>query len=349
MRILELINRLNDGGAERVVSSLSLALQAQGNSVSIVCLRDLGRMPISRERLEDGGVELVEFQKGDGFSPRALGQLVSYLKSREIDVIHTHNPLVHHYGVLAALQTRSSIVVQTVHGISTLYMHRWAFALYRAACGLTDKVVSVCEAVNDAIRSRVKVSQKRTCVIDNGIELDELLAVPARDTGSPFVFGSIGRLVPVKDHSSLLQAFAILRQRGADCRLEILGIGKLESELRKMAQSLGVAEEVVFRGWSRDIAGFLSGIDALVLSSVSEGLPLTVLEAMAAGKPVVATAVGGVPEIIREAECGWLCEPSNPPTLAAAMIQAMDKERAEGKGARGGRQAIQPYSTARLA
>ena len=123
MRILELINRLNDGGAERIASSLALGLQAQGNTVSIVCLRDFGRMPVSKERLERGGVELVEFLKDDGFSPRVFRRLVDFVKTHEIDVIHTHNPLVHHYGVLAALRTHSPVVVQTVHGIGTLQMH----------------------------------------------------------------------------------------------------------------------------------------------------------------------------------------------------------------------------------
>ena len=150
----------------------------------------------------------------------------------------------------------------------------------------------------------------------------------------------------------MLQAFSILRQGGANCRLEILGIGELKAELTQMAQDLGVAEVCgLSEAGAATSPDFLSGIDALVLSSVSEGLPLTVLEAMAAGKPVVATAVGGVPGgHPGMPECGMgFCEPSNPQQLAAAMLRAMNTACAQEKGARGRQQAIQRYSADRMA
>jgi len=344
MNVLELIETLDTGGAERMVSCLALSMRAQGDSVSIVCLRDLGRMPIPREHFDEAGVNLVELNKTDGFSPKAVRQLLDYVRDQNFDVIHTHNPQVNHYGALVARLGSIPVLVNTLHGTSTLGMPRWALALYRVSCAGTTRVVPVCKAVDVELRQRLGLSPYKTAVIYNGIDLSELQTLPVRAPDGEFVFGTMGRLVPVKDHRSLLEAFHIVKQRHAHCRLEILGFGELEDDLKNLAETLGISGSVVFRGFSSDVGSFLRGIDAFVLSSVSEGLPLTLLEGMAAGKPIVSTAVGGVPELVQDAECGWLSEPSQPQRLAEIMMQAVESPDLEEKGRRGRRQAIARYS-----
>jgi glycosyltransferase involved in cell wall biosynthesis len=128
----------------------------------------------------------------------------------------------------------------------------------------------------------------------------------------------------VKDQRTLLTAFARVRQHTPACRLEILGCGELLDELEAQARALGIHDSVTFRGWSRDVAGFLAGVDAFVLSSRSEGLPMTLLEAMAAGLPVVSTAVGGIPEVVNGAGCGWLAPAGDAVGLADRMLEALN-------------------------
>jgi glycosyltransferase involved in cell wall biosynthesis/peptidoglycan/xylan/chitin deacetylase (PgdA/CDA1 family) len=336
MRILELLDTLDTGGAERMASSLALKMQAEGNSVHIVCLREKGAMPVSEDRFDRAGVALLEYRKTDGFSPRAVLRLAGYLRKHKIEVVHSHNPLVHHYAVAAARLAGVPAVVNTLHGIDTLRMPKWAQALFRASCALGHGVVHVSGAVKDAFSREVLELGERSLVIRNGIELGDLVKITPRRLDGLFVFGSIGRLAPVKDQRSLLTAFSRVHSEFPHCRLEILGSGELEAELKQLAVDLGIAAEVTFHGWSPDIAAFLRRWDVFALSSRSEGLPLTLLEAMAAGLPVVATAVGGIPELVNRSRAGWLCPPRDPEKLAAQMRNALlaDDLREKGNHAR---------------
>jgi glycosyltransferase involved in cell wall biosynthesis len=344
MRILQLINTLEPGGAEQIISTLSLQLRARGHKVYLVCLRDKGFMPVPQERFDAAGVEVESLNKNDGVSWQVLRDLASYARARRIQVIHTHNPLVHHYGVAAARLAGIPVVINTVHGTSTLDMGPWAKLLYWSCCRITSRVVSVCDAVERVVRSRFHLSARQCAVIPNGIDTQELAQLPPRPPDGHFVFGTMARLVPVKDHASLLSAFAKVREQQPNCRLEILGDGELEEELKGQAIRLGIGSFTTFHGWSSDIGTFLRRLDAFVLSSKSEGLPLTILEAMAAARPIVATSVGGVPEIVEAARCGWLCRPGDAAGLAAAMLQAADSSQLRQIAERGRRVAQARYS-----
>lgn len=344
MKILELIETLGKGGAERMVSHLSLALSAKGHSVTIVSLRELECMPIPAGNFEEAGVDIIELGKTDGFSPSTIRRLIRLVKEGRCDVVHTHNPFVNHYGALAARLGSAPILVNTVHGISTLQMPWKAATLYRASCALTHQVVSVCKAADVELYRRMGIAPAKRSVIYNGIEVRDFQSIRPRRSGEEVVFGAIGRMVPVKDHRSLLEAFSIARTRHPRCRLEIVGNGELEGQLREQARTLGIDNSVRFNGSDTDIVEFLGEVDVFVLSSISEGLPLVVLEAMAAGRPIVATAVGGVPELIQESGCGWLCEPSNSQKLAETLIRAMESTDREKKGALGRQHAAERYT-----
>lgn len=348
LRILEFIDTLDTGGAERMVACLSIRLQQTGNEVHTLCLRDFGMMPIAEERFTEAGVRLAKFDKTDGFSPRAAGKLIRFVRDNRIDVIHAHNPLVTHYAAAARVVLRTPILVSTIHGTSTLNMAGWAEKLFAASCTANHRIVLVAGQVEEVFQQRYPSLKDRTVVIPNGIEADELFSLPSRERGPEFVFGSIGRLAAVKDQKTLLTAFAEVRRKQPSCRLELVGCGELLEELESTAAALGVASAVTFHGWSRDIAHYLSTWDAFVLSSKSEGLPMTLLEAMAAGLPVAATAVGGIPEVIAGAECGFLAPPSDAASLAGAMSRLMGGEARE-FGARARRAVAERYSVAAMA
>jgi glycosyltransferase involved in cell wall biosynthesis len=171
-------------------------------------------------------------------------------------------------------------------------------------------------------------------VIRNGIPLDGFLARPA-SPGSrlPRIrFGTIGRLVPAKGHSILIDAFALVCRSAPAVELSIFGYGSLAAELAGQIARLGLEGRVRLEGRTEDSPGALADLDVFVLSSVNEGLPLVILEAMAAGLPILSTSVGGVPEVLPK-ESSWLCPPGDTGALAGAMLRAVEcgdlRERGE--------------------
>jgi glycosyltransferase involved in cell wall biosynthesis len=209
---------------------------------------------------------------------------------------------------------------------------------------ISDRVVSVGQQVNEVFRKSFLLPTRKLCVVENGIDLSRFLAIPRRPPGEDLIFGNIGRFDPVKDHNNLLRAFALLRKRHPHVQLRLLGDGILRRDLEDLAKILSIADGVHFEGFSLDSTRFLRSIDIYVISSRSEGLPLTLLEAMGAALPVVATDVGEVPVVLGKAQCGWLCPPSDPDGLAKAMEQALLVADLTTVGTRG-RKVVEKYYT----
>ena len=317
MRILQLLDSLHFGGAEQVVATLSIGLRARGHEVHIACLRDIGTQTVDYKRLLQYGVEVTALEKPPGVHPPTLTKLIRLLRQQKIDIVNTHNHLVHHYGLVAGRLTGAK-VVNTLHGIDTLNVQVLAAVLYCVCCMLSDKIVPVCSPARRELLRRYPMLANQVLVIENGIVMEPFLALPERSKGPTTVFGTVGRLAPVKDHRNLLEAFASLYPRHPECRLKVLGSGPLEEDLKIAARTLGIAEAVEFCGFSSNPAAFLKDVDVFVLPSKSEGMPLTLLEAMAAGLPVIATQVGGIPDII-DPQFGWLCPPQDSRGLAERM------------------------------
>jgi glycosyltransferase involved in cell wall biosynthesis len=323
MRILQLVDSLQYGGAEQVVATLSIGLRALGHEVLVVSLRDFGTESVGLPQLQRAGVEMVALDKPPGPHFASLRHIRRLVRDERTDLINTHNHLVHHYG-LAAGRAAGIPVVNTVHGIDTLSIQFWAGLIYRGCCWISDSIISVCEPVKEELSRRYGLPERKLAVVQNGIDLERFLRVPSREPREEVVFGTVGRLVPVKDHHNLLRAFAELLPRNRHCRLKFLGSGPLKDELESAASGLGIAHAVEFRGFSSDVPGFLNELDVFVLPSRSEGLPLTLIEAMASGLPAIATKVGGIPSVLTSG--GWLCPPQDSRQLALAMEEALKSD-----------------------
>jgi len=319
MRIAELVNNLEIGGAERMVINLTRGLTGRGHSLTIFCLCTAG--PLAQPACE-AGAEVIALNKTRAFSSGTITSMARSLSERRIDVVHTHNPLVHHYGTLAARIARVPVVVNTFHGPGNLEGFGKAQMIFDASCLASDRVVACCEAVGAHLRRVTAVARKQLSVIPNGIPLERFTRISRQRQGNGTVFGVVGRLVPVKDHATLLRAFAAAVKSCPEITLELLGDGPLMQYLNRIAQELGIGDRVTFHGAAMDVSDFLERIDVFVLPSLSEGLPLTLIEAMAAALPVIATAVGAIPEIVSEANNGWLCKPGSLEGLVKALIAA---------------------------
>jgi glycosyltransferase involved in cell wall biosynthesis len=345
MRIVELVNSLEIGGAERMVADLARGLRRAGHDVHVAALR--GRGPLA-EVLDESGVEWHAFGKAEGFSFKTARALARYAGDRGADVIHTHNPLTHHYGAMAGRMAKTSVVASTFHGPGNLTGFGRTLLVFEASCLFSDCVVACCTSVEKHLRRVTRIARSRLTMIPNGIELDRFLNVAPVPRKGQLTFGAVGRLVAVKDQSSLIRAFAEASRVRPEARLEILGAGPLHAALVERARELSVADRVTFHGSSLDVASFLSRIDVFVLCSLSEGLPLTMLEAMAAGLPVVGTEVGEIPELVRGGSCGWLCAPSAPEQLARAMLEAAESERRAEMGQSGREYVVKRHSVDRM-
>ena len=331
MRIVQLVEDLELGGLERLAVDLALAQQNAGHQVLVYCL--FGAGPLA-DSLEAAGIPVVPFRKLPGFSMSTVLAMAKRLRADRVDVIHGHNPGVHHYAALAARLAGVPVCVNTRHSVTTSKGLPYQERYFRWVKPLTGHVVFVCDFVRRGLEPKLGYPADKCSVILNGIPLAPFLAHPASPGARrPRIrFGTIGRLVPAKGHSILIEAFARVRQAAPQAELSIYGYGDLQENLSAQIAKLGLEGRARLEGRTGNSAETLQDLDVFVFSSVNEGLPLVILEAMAAGLPIVTTDVGGIPEVLSK-ESAWLCPPGEPDALARAMLQAANctdlRERGE--------------------
>lgn len=357
MRIFHLVPNLNYGGLQEVVRDLTLGQRRFGHSVAVGCWTNTSNHPETECDLERAGVDVVYLRRAadGGMSSGRMAlfrRLQGYLGTGNADILHVHNSFGYYaYGAIAARVARGTAIVNTVHA-TVMFDHRRfgrkGRAAFWVAAMLSDGVVSVCSEVETVLRSKFVLPRKKLSVVENGIDMARFLAVPARCSREEVVFGTVGRMSPEKNHRVLIEAFALAHRKHVNARLRFLGNGRLEPDLKELVHSLGLDDVVEFCGFSHDVAGFLSGLDVFALPSSSEGLPLSLLEAIASGLPVVATKVGAVPRLVRTTGSGWLCPPGNIGALSEAMEAAISSSDRGQRGEQARRLLGEKYSAERM-
>ncbi len=248
------------------------------------------------------------------------------------DVVETHTAKAGFLGRLAARRERVP-AIHVFHGhVFAGHFGRfksWLFArLERFLARRAALLIAVSEATKGELVRRGVAPPEKIAVVPLGLELDQLRDARSRrgalraelgiDQNAPLA-GIVARLAPVKDHETFLAAARLVADALPAARFLVAGDGELRAALERRAAALGLGHAVRFLGWRRDLADLYGSLDCLVLSSLSEGSPVAVIEALAAGVPAAATAVGGAPELVREGETGFLAPPRDPAGLAAAM------------------------------
>lgn len=329
VRILYLIVTLPVGGAEEHLLSLVRNLDRNRFDPSVCCIGRSG--PIGRE-LETGGtrvVELGKLEKG-GFDGKIVPLLQEMLRNGRTSLLHSHLYHANMYGRLAAFREG----VHAVCSIHNTYVHpkphrrviNWWLARR------TPVIIAGSEAIKNDILRYDGVPSGKVRVIPYGVDVEKF-AIPlsrreARNKlGLPldrFLAGTVGRLEEQKGQSYLVEAAARLRREGMPLSLLLIGSGREEERLRGLVAREGIEEDVLFLGTRRDLPDLFRAMDVFVLSSLWEGLPLALLSAMASGVPVVATRVGGIPEVVRDGVNGYLVPPADPSALAAALRRVWD-------------------------
>ncbi|CAA9346325.1 MAG: hypothetical protein AVDCRST_MAG89-2886 [uncultured Gemmatimonadetes bacterium] len=338
---------LAPGGAERQLVRLAGGLRECGWRVRVTSAMDLEPLgeKVLVEELAALGIPPRSLRIAPGApSPRALPRLVRELREYRPHVLTSFMFHANLLGRLAAPLARVPVVVSSVR--TDNFGGALRYRLLAATDGLAHATVANSRRVADALVSRGVVAPNRIHAIPNAVPAtpppadDELSALRA-ELGAPageFVWMAVGNLFEPKDYPTLLRAFARVVEAGAPGVLRIVGRGHLEDSLRALRAELGLQERVEFLGYRPDAARLLHAADAYVLSSQSEGAPNALMEAMLAGRAVVATSVGGVPELVRDGENGLIVPPRDPDALARGMLRvarAPAEERARmGEAAR---------------
>jgi glycosyltransferase involved in cell wall biosynthesis len=321
MRILQVVPDLISNGAQAVCVHLACCMRA-GAEVHVASLYDKCGSPLEKT-LDHHHIPLWHVGKRRGVDLSVIYRLLKLVNCLRPDVIHTHMNALY-YILLAAKIKTVPVLVHTVHTDAYQEPPRLGRALSTIAFHAGVVPVAVAEAVSDTVRKKYRASN--VPVIPNGICVSEFDWTTreridcrrnnciSKDT---LLFVTLARVDLVKGIDILLEAFRIVRSRCKTCALWIVGDGPLRAHLEQATKEL---ENVWFLGHRNDVRRLLAAADVFVLPSRYEASPLALLEAMAAGKPVIATAVGGIPEILHGNQQGFLVQPESPTDLAQAMI-----------------------------
>ena len=322
LRVAHLIESDGPGGAERIVVQLATALQAAG-AHNVVFLPANGEGWLAKE-LDGSGVAIEYFKVDRPLSPTCAWAIARAFRSHQIDVAHSHEFSMAVYGAWASWHAGVPHVI-TMHG-GRYYNGRLRRRLaMRAAIAASNHVIAVSDALADAICSDLGVSPSKVSVLPNGVRHTEPERITLRDelrlSPDDRLIVAVGNLYPVKGHVHAIDALAQLATRHPGVHLAISGRGELEGALLARARELGLEGRVHLLGLRGDVPAVLAAADLFVLPSLSEGLPLALLEAMFAACPIVATDVGQVRAALAHGTAGIVVEAGT----AAALASALDR------------------------
>ena len=331
--VVHVLYRFDTGGLENGVVNLINRMPPQRYRHAVVALTEC--VPEFAARLVSADVPLYSMHKPPGHGVKLVPAFYRLMRQLAPAIVHTRN--------LAALEMSAAAVLAGVpvriHG-----EHGWDSAdpdgsrrrfrwIRRAYSPAIDQYVALSGQLADYLTGRVGIASRRVSRICNGVDSERFRGGGGRCVGLPFaiddpwIFGTVGRLQEVKDQLTLVRAFARLLDDSAEAArracLVVVGDGPLRGAVEDEIDRHRLVGRVWLAGSRRDVPELMQGFDCFVLPSTNEGISNTILEAMASALPVIATAVGGNPELVVDGECGWLVPPADPAAMAAAMAQSL--------------------------
>ena len=324
INVLHIIGTLQLGGAENQVVTLAQALSDGRHEIHVCCLHREGEQA---SVLRNMGINVFCLNMRQRFWPVAVFKLYRLIRRLKVQILHTHLYNAGIWGRMVAIFAGVPVIVTTEHGMAS-WKKRYHLLLERVVNHYTNKIIAVSE---DIRRRRVDfegVNPKKIITISNMVDINLFNAPTSREqvrkrlgiNDSIILIGTVARLVVAKRLDILLEAARIICNGFPQARFLIIGDGPLREQLEFQAEQLDLhSDHVQFLGSREDIPELMSALDVFVLSSEREGLPVAMLEAMAASKPVVATRVGGIPEVIRDGHNGLLVPPRNVHRLSEAI------------------------------
>lgn len=333
-RVLHLINSFEIGGTERQAVELLKRLDPTRYDVRLAALRNCG--PFYKE-IEERFPDVPEFPLTSFYdlnAARQLARLRALMARERIDVLHAHDFYAGFIGAAAARLAGTRVIACQRHlKLSDRRIHEWGTRIIHR---LADRILVNSEAIRDHILSSSSSHASKIVVIKNGISsfsepaetrsLHDKLCRELKVESDSKLIGMVARLQVIKGHKFFIEAASRVIEKEPKAQLVIVGDGPLKNEILDQASRLGIRERLHLLGDRTDVARLVASFDLVVLASLHEGLPNAVMEAMAAGVPVVATAVGGTKELIKAGETGYLVPPADPDALAERITFALEND-----------------------
>lgn len=325
--ILHLIETSEPGGAETVLANIAKHLDPDTFD-SLVCVLEDGWLT---EHLKKLGIPYVVIENKWSYDPLFLIRLTRLIRRHRIDIVHSHEFMMTVYGAVGAKLTRVPMI-GTMHGKVYYPERARRVRMLKFALSLSSKMVAVSEDLRKYLAGLFGSDSAKLITLYNGIDLSKYSSIESKQQSRELlsisenapVAGTVGSLFKVKGLNYLLDAVPMIRNAHPDFVLLIAGEGEQESELKSQAESLGLGESVRFLGFRDDIPRVLNAMDVYVCSSLSEGHSLSILEAMALAVPIVATEVGGNPELIDDGLNGILVKKEDPSALADGICSLLN-------------------------
>ena len=353
MKVLHLLSSAGYYGKEAVVINLCSALEKLG------CATEVGAFLNSHAPNDEVVTRACRhhlpartFACHGRVDFRTVGRIREHILAEQIDLVHTHDYKADLYGYMAARWARRPVFATCHLWFSTTLQHRIYSDLDRFVLRHFDGVIGVSPPIGSTLH-KAWVPKRKVTVIANGIDLAPLLSVEdgpsRREFGNDLTIGIVGRLVRQKGHPILFAAARVILQKFPKVQFIVIGEGRDRKQLEALVQELGIADSVYFAGHRDDMASAYAGLDLMVMPSLDEGLPMALLEAMAAKRAVIASAVGAVPEVIEHGRNGLLVKPGDAADLEQAMLLLLSDASLRNRMAQNARQSVTRFSSERMA
>jgi glycosyltransferase involved in cell wall biosynthesis len=320
IKVTHVVEDLKIGGLERIIENIVMTLDSHRFEIYVLCLSRSGAIA---DKLIAHKKNVEIFNLKNYHNPFNLVKVITWLKRKKIDIVHTHAYPAGVLGRIAAILAGVPCIFHHLHS-TYFYLNTRNYFIERILSRFTHKVICCSEAVKRFALERESISKDKLVVIYNGTPEPHLLNTAAahglkKSLNIPqdvCVIGCVASFVPHKGHRYLLEAFKKIE----NAYLLLIGNGLIKTNLYQLAFELGISKRVIFAGSQIDVAPYMQVMDVVVLpSSEVEGLGLSVIEAMAMSKPVVATKIGGVPEVVDDGTTGFLVKPKDCDALAEAI------------------------------
>lgn len=331
IKVLHVTFNMGIGGTEQVIRQIIENSDATSLCHEILCI-DGTVGPIGRE-LQEKGIHVESVQRQSGTDFNLIRSIRRLIKQRSINILHCHQYTPYFYGVVAAVGSGARVIF-TEHGRFYPDRHnarrRWINPLLNL---LTDNITAISKSTADAVAEYEYMPRKKIQVIYNGIKQIELggqtreaLLQELNLSPEYRYIGTVSRLEPIKNQTMMINAFSMVKQKIPELRLILIGDGAKMHDLRQLAESLGLKDDVVFTGFIDNPQKYISVFEVFLLSSFSEGTSMTLLEAMSLDKPCVVTNVGGNAEVIIDNTSGLVVPDNDAEKFSAAILSLLEDE-----------------------
>lgn len=356
MKLLHVITSINRGGAENHLYDLVRTQIKSGLAVSVAYLKGDGYWT---QALNDAGARVLPLGLMRYGTLGPVWRLRRLILQTKPDIVHVHMPPAELYTALALTGLDAPPVVVSKHNDEPFYHGPGSIMLARLTARRAAHVVAISDAVNRYVRQVLSGDCPSITTVRYGIDTTPFAScsIDARDAvrrqlglrPETLAIGTVARLVPQKALPVLLHAYERFRRRTTtDSRLVMVGRGPLEANLRALAEKLGIAGEIIWAGFREDIPAVMASFDVFALTSSYEGFGLVLLEAMAARRPVVATAVSAIPEIVVDGQTGFLCPAGDIDAVAGAFERLLERDLRLRLGEKGFERAVSEFTLERM-